>query len=168
LYLALPAAGLSLTGVLAFSSGIVLGSLTRVSWQHFHLGPYEFQDPLCALMCCGGLLVALGALLMMSLRGYTFAVMAALLAILPWSPAWIIGLPFGIWSLVALRRRSVLSAYFGSHGVMAAPVPPAPRGSGGVHSFVRSFIHYFVPTTPPSSEPEEVEEVPARAPRKSP
>jgi hypothetical protein len=47
---------------------------------------------------------AVGAALMLRLRGYPWAATAAILAMIPWSPAWAFGLPFGIWACIVLRR----------------------------------------------------------------
>jgi hypothetical protein len=57
-------------------------------------------------------LVLWGALSMKSLRNYEFAVVAAILAIVPClTPCCLIGLPFGIWALVVLRRPGVKALF---------------------------------------------------------
>jgi hypothetical protein len=48
---------------------------------------------------------------MMRYQSYPGAVGTALWAILPWSPAWLIGCPFGIWALVTLRRAEIQEAF---------------------------------------------------------
>jgi hypothetical protein len=92
---------------------------------------------------------------MMQLRSYHSSVMAALWACLPWSPAWVMALPFGIWALRVLGRREVQIAFgqpFEPHEraferpIDAIPVarpatePPQPTGPvrRGIGAFVGS------------------------------
>ncbi len=50
-------------------------------------------------------LIALGAWHMKALRNYEFSLIAAILAILPcMTPMCLLGLPFGIWAIVVLRK----------------------------------------------------------------
>ena len=53
-------------------------------------------------------LVLLGALRMKALRNYEFSVIGALLALLPCvTSCCLIGLPFGIWAIIVLRRPGI-------------------------------------------------------------
>jgi len=87
-----------------------------------------------------------GAIQMLRRRTYLLCVAAALVAVLPWSPAWLAGLPVGIWALRVLSRREVILAFLQeSNGAVAVPHcdPPAPV-AGKLQSWWRSFAGYFV------------------------
>ncbi len=59
-----------------------------------------------------GVIVIAGAVSMMSLRRYPLAVTAAVLSMIPMiSPCCLLGLPFGIWSLIVLLQPDVRSAF---------------------------------------------------------
>jgi hypothetical protein len=58
--------------------------------------------------------VLLGAINMLRLRRYRLAVVACVVAAVA-GPAAILGLPFGAWSLLVLRRREVRMAYEASN-----------------------------------------------------
>jgi hypothetical protein len=99
------------------------------------------------VLACIGLVVA-GALQMLRLRSYRLCLAAALMAVLPWSPAWPLGLAVGIWAVVVLGRRDVMLAFLGE----GDGLPPAaledsePRGrvAGKLRSLWRSFAGCFV------------------------
>jgi hypothetical protein len=87
---------------------------------------------------------------MLRLRSYPLAVAAAVLAVVPWSPAWLLGLPFGIWALVVLCRPGVRAAFLNNRlpAGPAGPVAPGPAAvvAGRILSGFRSFAGYFLPT----------------------
>ena len=59
-------------------------------------------------------LILWGALRMLKLRSFEFAMVAAILALIPCftpCPCCILGLPFGIWALVALRKPGVKDCF---------------------------------------------------------
>ena len=96
------------------------------------------------LAAAAGLLLT-GAMRMLRLRSYPMALTAAILALVPWSLGWLLGLPFGIWALVVLRRGEVMAAFLGKQrgaGVPEARVPVA----GKMRSLFRSFGRYFLTT----------------------
>jgi serine/threonine protein kinase len=69
---------------------------------------WMFLVPAIAL----GLLIAIGAWCMRSLRSYGMAMTAGVLCVLPLpSPALLITLPLGIWALVVLKRPEVREAF---------------------------------------------------------
>ena len=75
-------------------------------------GPVGIVGALFALVL--SILIFMGALKMKSLRSYEFSVTAAILCMVPCvTPCcgWIIGLPFGIWALVVLRKPEVKSHF---------------------------------------------------------
>ena len=59
-----------------------------------------------------GAVVLIGAMKMKKLESYAFAMVAAILAMVPcfW-PCCVLGLPFGIWALVVLSDGSVKAAF---------------------------------------------------------
>jgi serine/threonine protein kinase len=96
-----------------------------------------------------GLLIV-GAVQLLRLRSYRFCLAAALVAALPWSPAWPLGLAVGIWAVVVLGRRDVMLAFLGQSdgaapGPQSEPDPPGPV-AGKLRSWWRSFVGYFVTT----------------------
>src|SRR5690349_22426351 len=62
-----------------------------------------------------GIVMIIGALKMMRLESYGWAMTASILALLPCSPVGILGLVVGIWSLVVLSRRNVKEARSEEH-----------------------------------------------------
>src|SRR6266481_3625561 len=58
-----------------------------------------------------GVVMIIGALRMMRLESYRWAMAASVLALLPCSPVSLLGLVTGIWSLVVLNRRNVIAAF---------------------------------------------------------
>lgn len=58
-----------------------------------------------------GVVMIIGALRMMRLESYRWAMTASILALLPCSPVSLLGLAAGIWSLVVLNRREVSAAF---------------------------------------------------------
>jgi hypothetical protein len=130
------AAGLLLTGVVGLVWCLVVGLVsiaTETRAEVFVL----WAVVLFGLGAVGALLA--GAVQMMRLRSYPLAVAATLLAMLPWSPGWVLGLPFGIWGLVVLRRPKVQAAFLNN----LRPTGPA---AGKIGSFFRSVAGYFLTT----------------------
>jgi hypothetical protein len=58
-----------------------------------------------------GVGIMVGAVNMLRLDSHGAATSAALAAMLPCSPGWLIGLPVGIWALVVLRAPEVKAAF---------------------------------------------------------
>ncbi len=59
-----------------------------------------------------GIVILFGALKMRNLENYVFALIAAILAIVPCvSACFILGLPFGIWALVVMNKPEVKSQF---------------------------------------------------------
>jgi hypothetical protein len=73
-------------------------------------GPFGMVNVLFELAM--SVLILIGAGRMQSLRSYEFAFTAAILAMIPClTPCCILGLPFGIWALVALNKPEVKSHF---------------------------------------------------------
>ncbi len=61
-----------------------------------------------------GIIVLFGAIKMKNLESYSFAMAAAIIAIIPCvSPFCLLGLPMGIWALVVITKPEVKSAFRG-------------------------------------------------------
>src|SRR5262245_64938710 len=58
-----------------------------------------------------GVSIIIGALKMMRLESHRWATTVSILALLPCSPAGLIGLVAGIWSLIVLNRPNVVAAF---------------------------------------------------------
>ena len=59
----------------------------------------------------GAILLILGGMKMRQLRSYGLANLAAVVALLPLGPQWLVSLPMGIWALVVLGRPEVKEAF---------------------------------------------------------
>jgi hypothetical protein len=73
---------------------------------------------------------------MEDLQSYQLGLLSGFLAMLPCSPAFLLGLPMGIWTLLVLQNWEVRAAFGGSQ-IPVAPVPtpaltpvPPPRRKG--------------------------------------
>jgi predicted Ser/Thr protein kinase len=119
-----PASGLLLTGVIGMLFWTVMGVIGVAT--EFRHGPESLLFLLMpALGIPSGLVLIGAARRMMRGVGYLWATGAAMWAMVPWSPAWLIGLPVGIWTLVSLRRPEV-QATFSVSGQRRTPlVAPA-------------------------------------------
>jgi len=69
-----------------------------------------------------GLLIIIGALQMMGLNSRRWGMAASVLALLPCSPANLLGLIFGVWSLVVLNRPSVIAAFDSQSAAGSNPI----------------------------------------------
>ena len=66
---------------------------------------------LCSLVM--GIVLLIGSARMRDLQSFPAASAAAVAAILPFTPGFVISLPFGIWALIVLSRRDVTTAFTG-------------------------------------------------------
>lgn len=77
---------------------------------HMTYGPFGIASSILGLVL--SVLILIGAFKMQSLRSYEFSMTAAILAMIPClTPCCVIGLPFGIWAVVALSRPGVKSQF---------------------------------------------------------
>ena len=114
-----PAIGLIIVGAmqLLFVAMYLLGTLAdweqrgfEAAWQEtLELGPILLTG--MALSVPVSILIILGAVRMMNLQSYRFALAAAILALLPLTFMVVVGVPFGIWALVVLARQRVKAAF---------------------------------------------------------
>jgi tRNA A-37 threonylcarbamoyl transferase component Bud32 len=142
----MPALGLLLTGVLTFVFWAVLGIVLCSNARGDDGVPFLLM-PLLAFPLA--LVLVVGAVKMMRSQSYSFVVLASMWATVPWSPACLVGLPFGIWALLVLRRPEEQKAF--RLAALSSPVapprpaldlPPQPRPpTGPVRGRLRSFLH---------------------------
>lgn len=57
------------------------------------------------------LIVLVGAIQMLRMRTYPFALTASIVSLVPWTGCCLLNIPFGIWALVALVRPDVQAAF---------------------------------------------------------
>jgi hypothetical protein len=113
------------------------------SWQYI----WTASGILAALTGAGFLIP--GAVQMMRLRSYAFAVVVAIIATLPWPPLWA-HMPFGMWALVILFQPEVRAAFRSARRDTPLAVhspnspPPTMPFVGPLRSFARSFGRYFM------------------------
>jgi hypothetical protein len=131
-----------------------VGEFDKLFWPLFTFGP---------LVCGLAGVQIVGALLMLRLRCYPWAATAAILAHVPWSPAWLLGLPFGIWACNVLGKPEVTEVFFGDRrrtGSGPADARPELTGvAGRFLSLFRSVGRYILPTmrgrTPATGDPPD-------------
>jgi tRNA A-37 threonylcarbamoyl transferase component Bud32 len=121
----LPAAGLMVTGCLAFLQFLIWVGLQLVAPDLHPWGRLsEVATHTSILLSVVGLafsavasaFLVLGGLKMLQLKSYAWAVFGAVWAMMPWScGAWLLGLPFGIWALLVLRKPEVRAAFASGH-----------------------------------------------------
>jgi serine/threonine protein kinase len=153
-----PALGLLATGVVGLLWWVALGVWYVSLWlqsSKLDLSPAGFFLPLVILGPLIGALAGLqivGAIGMLRLRGYPLAGTSAILAMIPWSPGWLIGLLFGIWATNVLGRPGVAEAFLRDKRQAGSGPPGARRTGAGVAgrflSLVRSAGRYILPTAP--------------------
>ena len=80
------------------------------SMVHWMTGPPATAFDALGLIL--SLVILAGAIRMLALRNYEFAFLAAILAIVPCvTPCCFLGLPFGIWAVIVLRKPGVKDAF---------------------------------------------------------
>jgi hypothetical protein len=67
---------------------------------------------------------------------------------IPWSPGWLIGLGFGIWTCIILGKPEVVEAFYPSQARTASAATPSPQAAiaGRFRSLLRSIGRYILPT----------------------
>ncbi|MFZ2147184.1 MAG: serine/threonine-protein kinase [Sedimentisphaerales bacterium] len=120
----IPAVGLLIAGGIdclavlgALVGGIHLLMRRSFSGQFIEFGflPGSAQLVIVAAMTVCSVFVVLGAWNLMQLRSYRLALTGSILALFPFAPGAIIGVPMGIWALVLMTKEQVKAA-FGQEG----------------------------------------------------
>ncbi len=143
-----PAAGLILTGVVAFLYWLGMGIAGLGSFIYEASRHRVYADDIFLVITLGVIgvplvLLATGFLVTAGRRmarfdSYVFVLLACLWAMMPWSAAFLIGFPIGLWALWVLRKQEVRLA-FASRAVqdrlglaaglpVVIPVTPPRRG----------------------------------------
>ena len=130
-----PARAVLATGILALVSipfviFLCWWILKNGLWGGYYLDK-EFWDFLLifqAVVLPIAALTLVAARRMRNLELYSLAVTGAILALLPWSPAWLIGLPAGVWALLVLRIPAVKAAF----GYRSPPTKTTPATANDV------------------------------------
>jgi len=78
-----------------------------------------------------GIVTIVGALKMMRLQSYGWAMTASVLALLPCSPAGLLGLVVGIWALVVLSRPEVKRAFLTERTAARRATGASPQRNSG-------------------------------------
>lgn len=130
----IPAVGLLIAGCIdclgvvgAVVAAVVLLMQKGFSGQFitFQFLPGFAQLFIVAVMVAYAVLVVLGAWNLMQLRSYRLAMTGSILALFPFAPGSIIGVPMGIWALVLMTKEKVKAA-FGQEKTEVA-IPPKVR-----------------------------------------
>jgi hypothetical protein len=138
-----PALGLMLTGIVALG---FWGFLSFMPIVNGHFSASEAVAFLCmaALAVAAATVVLLGGICLKNLEAHPLPIVASVLAMMPWSPAILIGFPVGVWALLVCRRPQVRGSFrrlvLPHRAEAAAPSPQAPQPMGLIHRKVRSFL----------------------------
>jgi hypothetical protein len=123
-----PAVGLMVTAILGFVVVAIRLVFSLAGLAGIDFGLQQIQDARiqqmfgrlsstlgifeCIIGAIVGVVVLMGAMKMKSLRNYSFAFAASILAMVPCvSPCCWVGLPIGIWALVVLNRPEIKSSF---------------------------------------------------------
>jgi tRNA A-37 threonylcarbamoyl transferase component Bud32 len=147
---AIPATGLLVSGVLTLFSWAVASILLTVVSRKREMPtvwPVIMLLIGVVVIAASGVLIT-GAMKMLRLRWYPVAATAAIVAMIPWSPAWLISLPFGIWACIVLGRPAVAAAFLSAErgvGLVPAVTPKRkPLVAGRFLSLVHSIGQYMI------------------------
>lgn len=117
---ALAVVGVVLAGIFRFLGNTLAGRLMTFG---FLPGGGHLIAPL--FMGAYVVFVVLGAWNLMQLRSYRLARLGSILALIPFTPGSIVGLPMGIWALLVMRKEEVQSAFGQTRTEVA--IPPKVR-----------------------------------------
>jgi hypothetical protein len=123
-----PVLGLIITGLLAMLGPMWVGMI----WKRW--GPPPDSDPSWWILVypnwsvvpIAGTMMFLGALKMWRLESLGWAKVGSVLGLMPWTPAWLIGLPSGIWALRVLRKPTI-NAVFAAAQIRQTALGPIVR-----------------------------------------
>lgn len=124
----LVAGGIDCLAAVGFVLATVFSLLTRGfsgEFTTFGFQPGAARLVIVAVIAAYAVFVLLGGWNLMQLRSRRLAVTGSILALLPFSPGFVVGLPMGIWALVVMRDEQVRAA-FGQERIEVT-VPPKVR-----------------------------------------
>jgi tRNA A-37 threonylcarbamoyl transferase component Bud32 len=122
-----PSLGLAVTGLATCAFWCILLTVHAVEFGH-HLARWEHLLLVLLELVVGaqGVLILVGALDLKRLANYPLGVLVGAVAMLPFSPAWVLGLPMGLWTLIELLRPDTRAA-FGIRAPGDGPPRQPPR-----------------------------------------
>jgi hypothetical protein len=143
--IAVPATGLLVSGVLTLFSwpvaGLILAAVRNAANQEI---PYIWLviGALVGvlILAVSGVLIT-GALKMLRLQWYPVCATASIVAMIPWSPAWLVSLPFGIWACVVLGRPAVVEAFWSAERGVGSASAMIPKRKGLAAGRFLSLVH---------------------------
>jgi serine/threonine protein kinase len=143
-----PAVGMLLTAAGTLASAVALVAAFLADFSRMDNGEAAVYGSVVAVasllaLAAAALMMTVAVRMMIGRYTYLLCVVAAMLALVPWSPAWLIGLPSGIWALLVLGRPEVVAAFIDKRRD-APPAPAAvPQPTGPVVGKLRSWLHSF-------------------------
>jgi serine/threonine protein kinase len=148
LEVAVPSAGLFITGLAALLSWVAVNVAVALEGTNHVLPNWFWPTSGAVLIVPMSALMMTGAVLMRRLRGFPLVAAVAIAAMVPWSPAWPIGLIFGILSCIALGKPEVAEAFHPSRNETGAAPLPSPGAviAGRFRSLLRSMGRFVLPT----------------------
>jgi tRNA A-37 threonylcarbamoyl transferase component Bud32 len=141
-----PAVALIFTGVVSFISWVVIAVIAFKEYASL----FDEGSPIGYLILLAtalgslavivaSLLVIAGGMSMMRLKSYSLALTAAILAALPWSLAFPLGLIIGLWAVTMLQMPQVKAAFLNGHSRLARK-SRAVTGVGGFFHALHDFV----------------------------
>ncbi|UCE49614.1 MAG: serine/threonine protein kinase [Phycisphaerales bacterium] len=110
--LRIPAVGLMTSGAINFLClPLVLVSAFAVEWVDTPGKPGTLVVAVMTAATVVGTIVIVGGWQMLKLRSYGWAVAGSVLALVPFSAGFMLGVPMGIWALFVLKRPDVQEAF---------------------------------------------------------
>jgi serine/threonine protein kinase len=155
LEVAVPSAGLFITGLATLLSWVACVAVALAQWDELVTNTWQDPHPLLPIVIGGAVLwvplsalMMTGAVMMRRLRGFPLVATAAIVAMVPWSPFWPISLIFGILTCTVLGKPEVAEAFHRNQGESAPASPPSPQAAiaGRFRSLLRSMGRYMLPT----------------------
>jgi tRNA A-37 threonylcarbamoyl transferase component Bud32 len=122
---------------------IITGIAATLFWYSMLLAVHE--PPSAVLFVLGlpvSVVVVFGGICLKGLAGFRYVQVGAILAMLPWSPAVLLGLPMGIWTLLLLRRPEIRAALRRPQPA-AKPLPPPEKPPARPNVIVRKVKSLF-------------------------
>jgi len=126
--LRIPAIGLMISGVVnipAFVLVLVL-NFYAMEWVDTPVEPGMLAVDVMTAATVIGAIIVLGGWQMLKLRSYGWAVAGSVLALLPLSAGFMLGLPMAIWALIVLNRSDTQQAFAARRSRRPAKAPRRP------------------------------------------
>jgi hypothetical protein len=169
------ATGLFLSGLVTLLSWVAQVVVLEIPQAHYQLrtewgfDPRLIAAPAMVLAAAVAGLTMTGAVLMLRLRCLPLAATAAIASMIPLSPGWFIGLPFGIMACVVLGKPEVAEAFWSDKRRPGSTTNDLSRSAhpiaGRLLSLFRSIGRYMVTTRHTDGKPSKAPAESGAAPR---